>query len=140
MHDFDYPLEPLETLRIRRVNTAPRVPNKGKGVYWLARWRRPILEKSGWELEGFHKKKSRIACFLSPGSMVAGSFVIDSAIPDEEAILRLAASIIRFATRPSGPGNPAQLGGCLEHFSCNALHSRETKFGSGIYFGVSRCG
>jgi hypothetical protein len=56
--------------------------------------------------------------------MVAESIVIHVANPHDEAILRLAVAMIRFATRPSGPGD-RHVRGLVRAFPCDVLHARE---------------
>jgi hypothetical protein len=115
MRQFHHPLDPAETLRIRRVLTPPRVPNKGKAVYGFHPSLRPFLEENGWELVGYHTRDRLKAYFRSPGGVVANSFVIHASIPNDEAIYRLTDAMIRFA-RPAGPEDTVCFDGKLGHF------------------------
>ena len=67
MRLLDYPLDPSETLTTRPLIPAPRVPNKGKGVYRFDSWLWPVFKVNGWELVGYHKSKRCSGYFRSPG-------------------------------------------------------------------------
>ncbi len=103
-------------MTIRRIFTPDRVPNKGKAIYRFDIWLKPFLEDHGWEFVGQNQRDRVKAYFRSPGGVMAKSFTIDFAIPNDDSILRLAAAMIRFATRPAAPNDPWRFEGQLGHF------------------------
>ena len=127
MRELEFPLDRSDTLTIGRVITPPRIPNKGKGVYRFDSWLGPVLKENGWQLVGYHKRKRCSAYFRSPAGINAETFVIHAAIPDDAAILRLAAAMIRFATRPPGPRDPIEFDGWLGNFHAT-FYTRGRRF------------
>ena len=116
MRECHHPLDHAETMTIRRIFTPDRVPNKGKAIYRFDIWLKPFLEDHGWEFVGQNQRDRVKAYFRSPGGVMAKSFTIDFAIPNDDSILRLAAAMIRFATRPAAPNDPWRFEGQLGHF------------------------
>lgn len=113
---FDFALDPSETLTIRRILTPERVPNKGKAVYRFDAWLLRFLEENGWEFVG-QKQRDRLKIYLrSPGGQVAESFIIHISIPNDDAILRLAAAMIQHARRAPGPTDEASFGGRIGRY------------------------
>jgi hypothetical protein len=96
---FDVPLDPSETLTIRRVLTPDRIPNKGKAAYRFDAWLWPFLQENGWGIIGQNRRNQAIAYFRSPGEEVAESFVIHAGIPDDHPILRLAKAAMEWCAR-----------------------------------------
>ncbi len=116
MREVHHPLDPVEALTIRRIFTPDRVPNKGKATYRFDTWHKPFLEENGWEFVGQNQRDRAKAYFRSPGGLMAKSFTINVAIPNDDAILRLAETMIRFATLPPGPNDPWCFDGQIGHF------------------------
>jgi len=112
LKDFHHPLDPSETMTIRRIVTPPRVPNKGNAVYCFHPMHGPFLEANGWAFVARNKRDRLKAYFRSPVG-AAESFILHIAIPTDEPLLRLAAEMIRFVTRPPGPGDTSFCRGAL---------------------------
>jgi hypothetical protein len=124
MQEFEFALDPSETLVIRRFLTPDRVPNKGKAVYRFKRWMTPWLEANGWKYVGHNQKDRTLYYFRSPGVVVAESFAIRVAIPNDDAILRATAAMLRFAQRAPGPTDQRGFGGRIGHYLTQFLMGR----------------
>jgi hypothetical protein len=112
--EFDFALDPSETLTIRRILTPDRVPNKGKAVYRFYALLLPFLEENGWEFIGQNQRDRAKIYLRSPGGQIAESFIIHISIPNDDAILRAVAALMKFAQ-----GNKHILDGRLGHYSAS---------------------
>jgi hypothetical protein len=92
MREFNYPLDPAETLSIRRIFSFDRVPNKGKGAYSVSHELRRFLLDNGWELIGSHRRNPLRVYLRAP--VESESFLFLVAIPSDQAILRIAGEMI----------------------------------------------
>jgi hypothetical protein len=104
MREFDFPLDPAETLAIHMCIEPPRVPARGEAVYRMATKYLPLLEENGWEVVGSSKRNRHVSYFRSPGGVRSKTFEVRFSIPTDEAILRLAAEFKRCPSPVPGPG------------------------------------
>ena len=103
MYEFDFPLDPAETMTVRRVVTPKRVPNKGRGVYRFDLFPLAILRRNGWEYLGDKKGTSGTERYYrSPDGVEADRFNLDIQVPTDAPILRLAA---KFTAWCAGEGH-----------------------------------
>jgi hypothetical protein len=84
----------------------------------------PWLEANGWEYVDHNRKDRTLHYFRSPGGIIAESFAIRVAIPNDDAILRAADAMIRFAQRAPGPTDPSGFDGRIGHYLTRFLMGR----------------